>query len=178
VFIEHLFYSTAVAIIVGMVYFRWVGRDPSWIIIVCAVVPDIVSIAEKVAGIDFGAVLPFCPHTYLHTIGALLVFSLLIGIIVLPFMAFFWEGVLFAGIGYAVHLFEDALVYTQGYPFLWPITSQKLGIGLLESSRDFYGIANTEVLVMGIVLVVIAALIRTSVEGKEWIRNYIPRRIR
>jgi hypothetical protein len=178
VFLEHLFYSVAIAIIVGMVYHRWVGRDPSWIIIVCAFIPDISRILEEGAGIDFGAIIPFCPHTYLHTFGALLVFSLLIGLILLPFVAFFWEGVLFAGIGYAVHLFEDALVYNPGYPFLWPVIPQKLGIGLLEYSRDFYGIANTEVLILGMALVIIAILIRTSYEGKKWIRYYIPRRLR
>jgi hypothetical protein len=38
---EHLIYSTAVAIVAGMVYYRSVGKDYSWIIIASAYAPDI-----------------------------------------------------------------------------------------------------------------------------------------
>ena len=38
---EHLIYSTAIAIVAGMVYYRSVGRDYSWIIIASAYAPDI-----------------------------------------------------------------------------------------------------------------------------------------
>ena len=38
---EHLIYSTAIAIVADMVYYRYVGRDYSWIIIASAYAPDI-----------------------------------------------------------------------------------------------------------------------------------------
>jgi hypothetical protein len=43
---EHWIYSTAIAIIAGMIYYRCTGRDYSWIIIVSAYVPDIDLIAN------------------------------------------------------------------------------------------------------------------------------------
>jgi hypothetical protein len=41
VYIEHIIYSAALAVIVGMIFSRYTGRDPSWIIIALAFVPDI-----------------------------------------------------------------------------------------------------------------------------------------
>jgi hypothetical protein len=40
VLFEHLIYSTAIAIIAGMLWFKRTGRDPSWIIIASAYAPD------------------------------------------------------------------------------------------------------------------------------------------
>ena len=37
---EHLIYSTAIAIIAGMLWYKRTGRDPSWIIIASAYAPD------------------------------------------------------------------------------------------------------------------------------------------
>ena len=37
---EHLIYSTAIAIIAGMLWYKYTGRDPSWIIIASAFAPD------------------------------------------------------------------------------------------------------------------------------------------
>ena len=43
---EHWVYSTAIAIIIGMVYYRSTGRDYSWIIIASAYAPDVDMIAD------------------------------------------------------------------------------------------------------------------------------------
>jgi hypothetical protein len=40
VLFEHLIYSTDIAIIAGMLWYRRTGRDSSWIIIVSAFAPD------------------------------------------------------------------------------------------------------------------------------------------
>jgi hypothetical protein len=40
VLFEHLIYSTAIAIIAGMIWYKHTGRDPSWIIIASAYAPD------------------------------------------------------------------------------------------------------------------------------------------
>lgn len=45
---EHWIYSTAIAIIAGMIYYRYTGRDYSWIIIASAYVPDFDIIANEV----------------------------------------------------------------------------------------------------------------------------------
>jgi hypothetical protein len=173
-FIEHLLYSAAFALIVGMVYYRWTGRDPSWIIILCAFVPDISQIAYQGSGVSITGGCPFGVHSLLHSAGVLLVFSLALGALLVPFGIRFWEGSLFAGIGFAAHLFEDALVFNPAYPFFWPFSSEIYGIGLIEYTRDFYGIADIRVLIVGLVLFLLAVAIRTHYEGKQWIYHYLP----
>ena len=44
---EHFIYSAALAILVGMVFYQYTRRDPSWIIIICALVPDLDVIANR-----------------------------------------------------------------------------------------------------------------------------------
>jgi len=41
-------------------------------------------------------------------------------------------------------------------------------------SRSFFGIANTEVMIIGMAFLLAALLIRTYVEGRTWIRWYMP----
>jgi len=101
-----------------------------------------------------------------------------------PFGIRFFDAFFFAIIGFGAHLFEDALVYKVGYPFLWPFSSEKLGLGLLPNMlseenyyRSFFGIANTEVLVIGMAFLLAALLIRTYVEGRTWIRWYMPEKV-
>lgn len=43
---EHWIYSTAIAILVGMVYYKFTGREYSWIIIASAYAPDVDTIAD------------------------------------------------------------------------------------------------------------------------------------
>jgi hypothetical protein len=43
--------------------------------------------------------------------------------------------------------------------------------------RDFFWIANTDVLVIGLVILLVAIIIRTYVEGRTWIRWYMPDRV-
>jgi hypothetical protein len=68
--------------------------------------------------------------------------------------------------------------------YLWPFTSEKLGLGWLpwvlseESyNGNFFRIANTEVLLIGLVILAAAIIIRTRVEGSDWIRWYMPEQL-
>nr|QNO52171.1 hypothetical protein MDNCFBIC_00042 [Methanosarcinales archaeon ANME-1 ERB6] len=70
-------------------------------------------------------------------------------------------------------LFEDALIANPAYPFLWPISSQRMGIGIFNYSPDFHGIANEEVLIIGIIAVVFCAILRIAYEGTDWIKRLI-----
>jgi hypothetical protein len=184
---EHIIYSTALAILVGMIFYRYTGRDSSWIIILCAWIPDIDLIANRVLT-TFGFTLLFeghrITHGVFHNIAALLLFGILVAFLLHPFGIRFFDALFFAIIGFGAHLFEDALVYKVGYPYLWPFSSKALGFGLLPNMiseenyfRDFLGIANTEVLAVGLLFLLVAILIRTRVEGKTWIRWYMPEKV-
>jgi hypothetical protein len=181
---EHIIYSTAIAIIVGMLYYRYTGRDHSWIIILCAWIPDFDIIAKSALN-KLGFIVLFdgqpIHHGTFHTVAMMVIFAILVAFLLHPFGIRFIDSLFFATIGFGAHLFEDALVYKVGYMYLWPFITENLGIGILPNIiseenyfRDFFLIANTEVLIIGILVLIAAMLIRTSVEGTSWIRFYLP----
>jgi membrane-bound metal-dependent hydrolase YbcI (DUF457 family) len=184
---EHIFYSTAIAIIIGMLYYRWTGRDHSWIIILCAWIPDF-DIVAKSALNKLGFIVLFdgqpIHHGTFHTVAMMVIFAILLAFFLHPFGIRFIDTLFFATIGYGAHLFEDALVYKVGYMYLWPFSTKILGLGLLPNIineenyiRDFFRVANTEVLFVGILVLTAALIIRTYVEGPSWIRWYMPESI-
>ena len=83
----------------------------------------------------------------------------------------FGDSFLFAGIGFGAHMFEDALIANPAYAFFWPISGQKFGIGLFDYRPDLYGIASTDVLIVGVIFMVLCGGIRAFYEGKEGIRR-------
>jgi hypothetical protein len=185
--IEHLFYSIAIAIIVGMLYFKFTGRDYSWIIIICAWIPDFDLIAKSVLN-KFGFVVLFegqpIHHGTFHTIALMVIFAIFMAFLLHPFGIRFIDSLFFATIGFGAHLLEDALVYKVGYMFLWPFSSEILGLGLFPNAlneenyiKDFFRVANTEVLIIGILFLIVAMIIRTYIEGPTWIRWYMPKTI-
>jgi hypothetical protein len=185
--IEHLFYSMAIAIIVGMLYYKVTGRDHSWIIIICAWIPDFDMIAKSTLN-KFGFVLLFdgqpIHHGTFHTVAMMVIFAVLLAFFLHPFGIRFIDTLFFATIGFGAHLFEDALVYKVGYMYLWPFVTENLGIGILPNIvseeyyvKDFFRVANTEVLIIGIIFLFVAMIIRTYVEGSAWIRWYLPESI-
>ena len=159
----------ALAIIVGMLYYKYTGRDHSWIIILCAWAPDL----------DY-----FLHYRGFHTSAAMVIFAIFMAFFLRRFGIQFFDSLFFATVGFGAHLFEDALAFKVGYRFLWPFSSEILGLGLLPNVineenyiRDFFRVANAEVLIIGILFLIVAMLIRTYVEGTTWIRWYMPNSI-
>jgi hypothetical protein len=185
--IEHLFYSTAIAVIAGMLFFRYTGRDTSWIIILCTYLPDLDKIIGRLLD-HAGFTLLFqghpIQHGAFHTIAMMIVFGIIVAFLLHPFGVRFFDGLLFSMIGVGAHLFEDALVYPSNYMYLWPFYPEKTGLAWLSTglneesySSNFFHLANTEVLLIGIILVIIAIAIRTYAEGSGWIRWYMPEKM-
>ena len=181
---EHIFYSGAIAILVGMLFYRFNGRDHSWIIIVCAWAPDIDLISNTILN-RFGFTLLYegqpISHGVFHNLVIMIIFSVLVAFLLHPFGIKFFDSLFFSVIGFSAHLVEDALVFKAAYMYLWPVSSEKLGWGLLPNmaSEDvylsnFFGIANAEVLLIGVLFLLAAIIIRTFVEGSMWIRWYMP----
>jgi membrane-bound metal-dependent hydrolase YbcI (DUF457 family) len=110
----------------------------------------------------------------------MVIFGIIVACLLRPFGIRFFDALFFSLIGFGAHLFEDALVYKEGYSYLWPFSSHNLGIGLLPTIvseetyiMDFFGIANTEVLIIGVVFLFVAIFIRTWYEGPSWLRGYM-----
>jgi len=181
---EHLVYSTAIAIVAGMIFFRYTGRDCSWIIVIVAYLPDMDKIAGPILRHFFGITVIFgytIHRGVFHTVAAMFLFALIIAVLLHPFGVRYFDAFIFTAIGTGAHLLEDALVYPAGYMYLWPLSRDKAGLAWLSTGLNeenytatFFHIANTEVLLIGLALLVAAVLIRTRVEGPGWIRWYMP----
>lgn len=55
----------------------------------------------------------------------------------------FLDSYMFDGTGSGAHMLEDALVFNPGYKFLWPVSGQKRGIGIVHRP-NWYGVVNPE----------------------------------
>jgi hypothetical protein len=173
VYIEHLIYSAALAVIVGMIFSRLKGSDPSWIIIAVAFVPDIDFVLEYLRRIP-GITLSFTVrHGDFHNIMALIFFSLVIAAAAAAIGMWFSDAFVCAVFGIAAHFFEDALIADPAYRFFWPFSLQSSGIGIFTETPDILGIANGEVLLFGIILLSGALCVRTLVEGKGWWKVFL-----
>jgi hypothetical protein len=183
---EHFVYSAAIAVIAGMFFYHFTGRDPSWIIILLSLAPDIDHVALILR--QFRVFIRL--HGYLfnsgafHNLASMFILGFVIAYVLYCFGIPLLDALIFSIIGFGAHLVEDALVYPAGYAYLWPLVSAKTGLGWLTVAfdeeqytavTDFFHIANTEVLLVGVVLLIFAVLIRTVVESDvSWIRWYMP----
>jgi hypothetical protein len=174
---EHWIYSIAIAIIAGMIYYKFASREYSWIIIASAYVPDIDVVINdmlKKIGIIVLVYGHQIRHGDFHNIAVLLFFAVSTALILQTFGIRFMDSFIFASIGFGAHMFEDALVFNPAYSFFWPISSQIFGIGIFEYNRDWYGIADKEVLIVGLIAVIVCAIIRAAYEGKGWVKRMVP----
>jgi hypothetical protein len=181
---EHIIYNTAIAIIVGMLFVRYFGRDSSWIIILVSWAPDFDHFAGGILN-KIGITLLFygrpIQHGTFHNIAVMVIFGVVVAFLLAPFGLRFFDSMFFAIVGFGGHLFEDALVYRTDYMFFWPFSNKVMGLSWLPVGKpytaNFFHIANTEVLVIGLALVAVAIMIRTRVEGYGWIHWYMPDKI-
>jgi hypothetical protein len=168
--LEHWIYSTAIAIIAGMIHFKKTGRDYSWIVIASALAPDLDMFTGYIFNkFDIGILINGNPlkHGDFHNILVLLLFAGFVGLLLKMTGLKFKDSFIFAGIGFSAHFFEDALVYNPAYAFLWPLSKHVFGIGIINYQPDWYGIANTEVLLAGIIAMILCGTIRTLYEGNS-----------
>jgi hypothetical protein len=172
VWIEHLVYSAAIAVIVGMVFVRFTGRDPSWIIIILAFLPDLDEIGRTALAKN-GLFPVMIHHGDFHTLGNLLIISLVFSFLLHLAGIRYLDGFTCTAIGLGAHFFEDALVANPAYAFFWPLSSQKFGIGILPETGNFFGIADSTLLVTGLVFFILACALRTYIEGKGWTRTFL-----
>jgi membrane-bound metal-dependent hydrolase YbcI (DUF457 family) len=164
-FVEHLVYSTAVAIVFGMLYSRFFGRDLGWVIVLSAFAPDF-DIHPRVGVFLIN-------HGDFHNILYLGVYATMISFFLYFFGFRFRDSFVFAGVGYGAHILEDlAVSHGPAYKVLWPFSDQGFYLDFFSYDRfELYGVADQEVLIFGLLLVALAAAVRTFVEGMGWITS-------
>jgi len=149
-----------------MVFYNYTRRDTSWIIVLCAWAPDL----------DL-----FLNHGDFHNISFMIIFGVFLAFILTSFGIIFVDAFFFSVVGFGAHLLEDAMVYDIAYPFLWSFLTNSHGLDLFPdviSTRGYYiasffRIANTEILIIGLLFLVLAIIIRTYFVGMTWIRWYM-----
>ena len=131
--LEHLIYSTAIAIIAGMLWYKYTGRDPSWIIIASAFAPDFDSFSGGMfKKLDMNILIDGAPirHGDFHNIAFLLLFASAVALALRLAGMRFWDSFLFAGVGFGAHKARNVGFFGQGYRSQWPGKTQRWGIGM------------------------------------------------
>lgn len=154
---EHLVYSLAIGLAFGAVYQRLTGRNYWWIILASAFIPDLDLIADValrklgITALVFGAPIA---HGHFHNILVMLFYAAAMAFLLHPLGIRLMDSFIFALVGFIAHMFEDAIVANPAYPFLYPLTTHRFGIGFFNYRADILGIADKEVLIAGIALLV------------------------
>ena len=176
--IEHLVYSTSVAIIFGMFYRFLIGRELSWIIILSAFAPDLDELPCRLSmiildltGVDLQIFGTIIVHRDFHNAWVLILYALSIALFLYPFGFKFFDVFIFSVAGFEAHLLEDTLVFSSAYCVLWNLTPLKFGTGIYY--KNFYGIADIDVLIWGFIFLVIALVLRTICERKNWLNEMV-----
>lgn len=176
--IEHLIFSFSVAIIIGMLYRWFTGRELSWIIILSAFAPDLDVPAEEFrelvlnkTGTDIQIFGVSIEHGDFHNVGFLILYALTMAVLLYPFGLKFVDVLIFSAVGFGAHLLEDTLVFSSVYGFLLSLAPFKFGSGIYE--KNFYGIADINVLIWGFILLGIAVLLRSLWEQKNWLKEML-----
>jgi len=172
-YIEHIVYNLAFAIVAVMLL---KPRDAGWCTIIFVIggcIPDIDGIFDIIRNpptFTSGIIPHMVEHSrQFHNLEALIVYAFIVGIVLVKWQGLkFSECAFFAGAGFAAHLFEDMLVYKEASAIFWPLSYQEVGLGLLPHTRDFFSVANAQVLAIGIVLLMLAATISIILKRTEW----------
>ena len=178
-FVEHVLFNLALAIIITLLIDQ---IDAGWcttVIVVSGCMPDIdgiFSLIQCPPTFTNGIIPCMAFHTrYFHSVGILILYVVGVAGFLACYHRFdFRIMALFAGIGFGAHLLEDALVYESSSAIFSPLSSQEVGIGFFSSySRDFFSIADGEVFGIGILLLAISASFHLKKTG--WFAIPVPR---
>lgn len=148
---EHLIFAISISILLYIIYRR---KECFYIIIIGAYAPDIdlfLSLLLKKLGLI--TIIPI-HHGDFHNLLVMLIFAILISFIFTKISIN--KAFLLSIIGFGAHLFEDALVYTTFYKFLFPIYNKPIGIGLFSNYKqhiDFFEIGNSGIMAIGIIMI-------------------------
>ena len=108
---EHLIYSTAIAIIAGMLWYKRTGRDPSWIIIASSYAPDFdIVTGELFKKLDLNILFDGAPirHGDFHNIAFLRLFATAAALVLRLASMRFGNSFLFAGMGWGRRILEKS----------------------------------------------------------------------
>lgn len=174
---EHLLYSAAVALVIGILFLKYTNKDPSWIIVLMTIAPDADLVFQYImiyCKDTFGIISPmFIYHGNFHNIFSMIVLSLIASVIFWKFGINFIHAYICSLLGFICHFCEDFVVYPPAYAYFYPFGATEYGINLIPETRNLY-VAGSEVLVVGIFLYIMAVMIKLYYSNGNWdVKSYL-----
>ncbi len=127
---EHLIYSTAIAIIAGMLWYKHTGRDLFLVVISSVYALDFdIFTGELLKKLALNSLTTPIRHGDFHNIALLLLFATAATLVLRLAGMMFRDSFLFVGIGVEAQVFKEALIANRAYRSCWPITSKHKGLG-------------------------------------------------
>ena len=182
--IEHILYNLAVAILVGILYIKYKGRNPSWIIVASAWILDIDYLIQFVCyDIVYNntkIVLPLMiRHGDFHNIFMIVILSIIFGwVCVKYFNENIYDAMICIGIGGSVHYICDIMVYDNWYNLFYPFgDSLSRGFAILPETRNIFGIGDWTILTVGLGMLIWVCLLKFSIDGLDSL-HYIDNKVK
>jgi len=181
--LEHVLYNLAVAIIVGIVYQQYTGRNPTWLIVAAAYLSDIDYILQFIWYTIYdntGIILPITVrHGDFHNILSIVVLTLLFAWVYKKYLhGIFMDGVICIGIGGFLHYICDIMVYDNIYHPFYPFKYSMYTWNLIPETRNLMDIGDTRIMFIGICLVIFCIMIKFAIEGEDRFIHYIENHIK
>ncbi len=158
---EHLMYAGALSLFFGTLHKRFYSRNYSLLIILAAYAPDLDLFLPYLFGkLYLGRYV--IHHGVFHNLVFVLGFAFT-GACFLRILGMrFLDSGVFLGLGALFHLLEDALVYNPSYALLWPLKSERVGLGFFSYDPCILGVADPNVLAWGFMLAFFSLVFRAS----------------
>ena len=162
-YIEHLIYSAALAIIIGMVFLRYTGRDQAWLIVPISLVPDLDHLNNIIWELGMmdspQRLIPYLSIGWFHNLLGVITISIGIAALLSQFKIRFFDAMIYSLIGCSAHLFADYISYPPSYSFLYPLSPTKYGINILPETGNAI-IGDTTIIGIGLIVLCISIGVR------------------
>lgn len=165
-FLEHLVYTLALALVLLSFSESGFQKIGALIIVVGGCAPDLDGLLDISQNKLILSNLTMVEHTRaIHNIAGLAIYMLVAGFVLARcFKIRFSTAACLSGVGFAAHILEDMLVYNPSSEVLWPLSSTEFGWGIISESRNLR-FADSTVLLVGIALLISALLMNAAIAG-------------
>jgi membrane-bound metal-dependent hydrolase YbcI (DUF457 family) len=170
----------ALCVLAGMIYNRYADHNPVWLIWFAMFIPDSDYVVQLIWESVFPTKITPVIHGGFHNILTLVIASYLFGWYIWKNTKIRFTAAAFCvALGFTVHLVEDALVNGIVYHFYIPISSRGWYQGYILTPMDDIIFANTviastNIIVIGILLLILTIMIRSNIQGYDWLEKYNP----
>jgi hypothetical protein len=185
--LEHIFYNLFIAILISIIYDKYIGktlvghnffgyafRNPAWLIVVFSFILDIDLLLQNIhyyITLYFGNIpihiLFNIYHGDFHNLLLILILAIVFGYMYSDFYKeSFMGGFICIFIAGLAHLIEDYCVYDNIYYLLVPFSNQSFHTwNLIHETRNFYGIGDFNIFVIGIILVILGVILKIIINS-------------